>query len=69
MKLIGEGSFKDSDEKHDKSVRYIISLGTVDALTVSFKEIDKVYNFAMSVRKVPVERASYLHADKLAWFD
>ena len=69
MKLIGEGSFGDSDEKLGESARYILSLGTVDAMAVGFKEIDKVYNFAAHDPKVPVERASCSHADKLAWFD
>ncbi|MEJ2326195.1 MAG: aldo/keto reductase, partial [Chromatiaceae bacterium] len=32
MKLIGEGRFRDSDEKRDESVRYVLGLGCVDAM-------------------------------------
>jgi len=46
MKLIGEGSFRDSDEKRDESVRYVLGLGTVDAMVVGFEKIEEVDDFA-----------------------
>lgn len=54
MKLIGEGSFRDSDEKRDESVRFVLGLGCVDAMVVGFEKIDQVDDFAARVRKVAV---------------
>lgn len=54
MKLIGEGSFRDSDEKRDESVRYVLGLGSVDAMVVGFEKIEEIDDFAARVRKVAV---------------
>jgi aryl-alcohol dehydrogenase-like predicted oxidoreductase len=54
MKLIGEGSFRNSDEKRDESVRYVLGLGCVDAMVVGFEKVEEVDDFAARVRKVPV---------------
>ena len=43
MKLIGEGAFK-SPEEREKSIRYVMKLGTVDSVTIGYKstaEIDE----------------------------
>lgn len=43
MKIIGEGAFK-SPELRDQSIRYVMKLGTVDSVTIGFKneqEIDE----------------------------
>ena len=43
MKLIGEGAFKDA-EARDASIKFVMQLGTVDAVTIGFKspaEIDE----------------------------
>jgi 1-deoxyxylulose-5-phosphate synthase len=43
MKIMGEGAFK-SPEQRDASIRYVMKLGTVDAVTIGFKspaEIDE----------------------------
>jgi aryl-alcohol dehydrogenase-like predicted oxidoreductase len=53
MKLIGEGAFRNSDEKRDNSVRYVLGLGCVDAMVVGFEKIEEVDDFAARVRKVP----------------
>jgi predicted aldo/keto reductase-like oxidoreductase len=53
MKLIGEGSFRNSDEKRDNSIRYVLGLGCVDAMVVGFEKIQEVDDFAARVRKVP----------------
>ncbi|MHC4654299.1 MAG: aldo/keto reductase [Planctomycetota bacterium] len=53
MKLIGEGSFRNSDEKRDNSIRYVLGLGCVDAMVVGFEKIEEVDDFAARVRKVP----------------
>ncbi len=52
MKLIGEGAFRDSDEKRDRSVSYVLGLGCVDVLNIGFEKIEEVDDFAARVRKV-----------------
>lgn len=53
MKLIGEGEFRNSDEKRDESIRYVLGLGCVDAMVVGFEKTEEIYDFAARVRKVP----------------
>lgn len=53
MKLIGEGTFRDSDEKRDGSVRYVLGLGCVDTMVVGFEKVEEIDDFAARVRKVP----------------
>jgi len=53
MKLIGEGSFRNSDEKRDSSIRYVLGLGCVDAMVVGFEKVEEIDDFAARVRKVP----------------
>ena len=57
MKLIGEGQFRNSDEQRDKSVRFVLGLGCVDAMVVGFEKPAEVADFAARVRKVPLRRA------------
>ena len=52
MKLIGEGAFRNSDEKHDNSIRYVLGLGCVDAMVVGFEKLEETDDFAARVRKV-----------------
>jgi hypothetical protein len=43
MKLIGEGAFRSAEER-EKSIRYVMKLGTVDSITIGYKntaEIDE----------------------------
>jgi aryl-alcohol dehydrogenase-like predicted oxidoreductase len=60
MKLIGEGTFRDSDEKRDKSVSYVLGLGTVDAMVIGFEKAEEIDDFAARVRKVPRNVGSVL---------
>jgi len=53
MKLIGEGAFRDDDEKRDESVRYVLGLGCADFLNVGFEKVEEIDDFAARVRKVP----------------
>jgi len=53
MKLIGEGAFRDDEEKRDGSVRYVLGLGCVDVLIVGFESSEEIDDFAARVRKVP----------------
>lgn len=52
MKIIGEGQFRNSDEKRDHSVQYVLGLGTVDILNVGFERTEEMDDFAGRVRKV-----------------
>ena len=58
MKLIGEGIFRNSGEKRDESVRYVLGLGCVDAMVVGFEKVQEIDDFAARVRKVPVGNRS-----------
>lgn len=53
MKLIGEGEFRDSDEKRDTSISYVLGLGTVNAMVIGFEKAEEIDDFAARVRKVP----------------
>ena len=53
MKLIGEGEFRNSDERRDESVRYVLGMGCVDAMVVGFEKAEEIYDFAARVRKAP----------------
>lgn len=52
MKLIGEGDFRNSDEKRDESVKFALNLGCVDVLNVGFEKVEEIDDFAGRVRKV-----------------
>jgi len=58
MKIIGEGQFRYSDEKRDKSIRFALELGCVDTMVVGFEQIAEIDDFAARVRKVPVPRTA-----------
>ena len=46
MKLIGNGDFKNDSEKIDKSLKYVLGLGTVDMIIVGFERPDQIDNYA-----------------------
>jgi len=52
MKIIGQGTFRDSDEKRDASVSYALNLGCVDSLLVGFETLAEIDDLAARVRKV-----------------
>lgn len=54
MKLIGEGEFRNSEEKRDHSVQYVLGLGCVDILNVGFEKTEEIDDFAGRVRKAKV---------------
>jgi predicted aldo/keto reductase-like oxidoreductase len=54
MKLIGEGEFRNSDEKRDGSIAYVLGLQAVDILNVGFERVEEIDDFAGRVRRVPV---------------
>jgi len=63
MKIIGEGTFRDSDQKRDKSIKYALESGCMDAMVVGFEKVGEIDDFAARVRKVPVgSKVSWLQA-------
>lgn len=53
MKILGEGDFADDDKKKNESIRYVLTLGCVDAMAVGFETPHQIDDFASRVRKVP----------------
>jgi aryl-alcohol dehydrogenase-like predicted oxidoreductase len=56
MKIIGEGEFRNSEERRDKSIKYALESGCVDAMVVGFEKVEEIDDFAARVRKVPVAK-------------
>ena len=56
MKIIGEGEFRNSEEKRDASVKFVLGLGCVDVLNVGCENIGEVNDLAARVKRV--ERAA-----------
>lgn len=53
MKIVGEGRLRNDPEKLDESIRYVLQLGCVDAITVGCESIQEVDDLVARVRKVP----------------
>ncbi|MCX8091181.1 MAG: aldo/keto reductase [Verrucomicrobiae bacterium] len=53
MKIIGEGEFRDSEEKRDASVQFALHLGCVDTLCVGCESLAELDDLAARIRKVP----------------
>lgn len=49
MKLIGNGDFRNDPAKIEKSLNYVLSLGTVDTLIVGFEYPEQIDNYAMRI--------------------
>lgn len=52
MKLIGNGNFKDDSEKIDDSLRYVLSLGTVDMIIVGFERPEQIDNYMGRMKRI-----------------
>jgi hypothetical protein len=52
MKLVGEGRFRDDEEKKDASIRYVLERNLADTMAVGFESIAEVDDFAGRVKKV-----------------
>jgi aryl-alcohol dehydrogenase-like predicted oxidoreductase len=50
MKLIGNGKFRNDSEKIDASLKYVLSLGTVDMIIVGFELPEQIDNYAGRVK-------------------
>jgi len=53
MKLIGEGKFRNDDEKRDESAKFVLNTKAVAALAVGFEKIEEVDDYAARVKKTP----------------
>ncbi|MBN1126888.1 MAG: aldo/keto reductase [Sedimentisphaerales bacterium] len=53
MKLIGEGEFRNDDEKKDKSIQFVMDLGKVDILNVGFEKPEEIDDFAKRLARTP----------------
>jgi len=51
MKLIGNGTFRNDSEKIDESLKYVISLGTVDSIIIGFEKPDQIDNYIERIEK------------------
>ncbi len=60
MKILGEGTFRDSDEKRDKSIKYALQSGCMDAMVIGFEKVNEIDDFAARVRKVPLNAKASL---------
>jgi len=58
MKLVGEGRLRNDPDKRDESIRFVLGLGCVDAMTVGCETIEEVDDFTQRVRKVPMPSAA-----------
>ena len=54
MKLIGNGNFRDDSEKIDNSLRFVLSLGTVDMITVGFEKPEQIDNYLLRIKNAIV---------------
>ena len=54
MKIIGEGTFGNSPEKRDKSIKYALESGCLDAMVVGFEKVEEIDDFAGRARKVSI---------------
>ena len=54
MKIIGEGTFRNSDAKRDESIKYALESGCMDAMVVGFEKVGEIDDFAARVCKVSV---------------
>jgi len=60
MKVVGEGKFGASDEKKNGSIKYVLGLGSVNAMVVGFEKIEETDDFAARVKNVPVLKTARL---------
>jgi len=58
MKLIGEGQFRDDDQKREESVRWVMGLGCVDTMVVGFEKPEEIDDFKARVRRTLLARTS-----------
>jgi hypothetical protein len=58
MKIMGEGRFRNDEEKKNKSIDFVFHLDCVDVMTVGFESIAEMDDFAARVRATPRRTAT-----------
>jgi aryl-alcohol dehydrogenase-like predicted oxidoreductase len=58
MKLVGEGRYRNDPEKRDRSIAYVMGLGSVSAMVVGFEKPEEIDDFARRVEKAEVSAKS-----------
>jgi len=58
MKIMGEGRFRNDEEKKNKSIDFVLHLDCVDVMTVGFESIAEMDDFAARVRATPRRTAT-----------
>ncbi|MEN6309649.1 MAG: hypothetical protein ABFD91_18020, partial [Anaerohalosphaeraceae bacterium] len=53
MKIMGEGKFRNDEQKKNNSIDFALNLGCVDVMTVGFESIAEMDDFATRVRATP----------------
>jgi len=52
MKLVGEGTFRDDEEKKNKSIEFVLRRGLADTMAVGYENLAELDDFARRVRQV-----------------
>lgn len=52
MKIVGEGKYRNDEEKLNHAARFVMELGCVDLLNIGFEKAEEIDDFASRVRKV-----------------
>lgn len=52
MKIIGGGNLRNDSEKIDASLKYVLSLGTVDMIIIGFEQPEQIDNYLQRMKKV-----------------
>ena len=67
MKLIVAGRFRDDQEKKDRSIQYVLGLGTVHVLNVGFEKTDQIDEFVAFISTVRTCRVPGRHVHSCRW--
>jgi len=51
MKVIGDGKLSHDSEKIDKTLRFVMGLGTVNMMIVGFEKMEQIDNYLGRVEK------------------
>jgi hypothetical protein len=52
MKLVGEGTFRDSEEKKNTSIRFVLQRNLADTMAVGYENLAELDDFARRVKGV-----------------
>ncbi len=58
MKLIGEGKWRDDPASRDAAIKFVLGLGTVDAMTVGFEKASEMDDFQTRVAAAMKDKAT-----------